>query len=100
MNRNSYQSYSGTYYNGGANKTASSGLGGTNAQRSPLYPIGPTLTQPEFKPIQRGTSPYLSRQGLMPPSYDQRHRHQTATGFNQTAGENHFDTTKINYEDR
>lgn len=32
-------------------------------QRMPLYPIGPTITQPEFRPIQRGVSPspYLSK---------------------------------------
>lgn len=39
--------------------TSTTGFG----QRAPLYPIGPTLTQPEFKPMQRGLSPspYLSR---------------------------------------
>ena len=98
MNRNSYQTYSGTYYNGSNNfKTSTSGFGGATLQRAPLYPIGPSLPQPEFKPIQRGTSPYVSRQGLMPPSYDQRVRHQTSTGFNQGV-EKRMDMTKMSYE--
>lgn len=83
MNRNSYQTYQGTFYN--TANSYKSVLGATAGVRAPLYPIGPTLPQAEFKPIQRGTSPYVSRQGLMPPSYEQRHRHQTTTVFNQTS---------------
>jgi hypothetical protein len=46
-----------------------------NNSRSPLYPIGPSLTQQEFHPIKRAPlpSPYLSRQGVMPPSYEQKY---------------------------
>ena len=101
MNRNSYSS---NYYNAQPNyKTASSGFGTQGGvTRTPLYPIGPTLPPPQFKGIQRGTSPYVSRQGLMPPSYEQRHRHQTTTNFNQTSGNTlgRIDHTKISYEDR
>lgn len=69
MNRNTFQSYNATQYsNMNPYKTANQPFREQNA-RSPLYPIGPTLTQPEFKPIQRGVSPYVSRQGMMPPSY-------------------------------
>jgi hypothetical protein len=102
MNRNSYQTYSGTYYQG-SQKTGGSGFGSTNPQRPPLYPIGPTLPQPEFKPVSMAPSPYVSRQGMLPPSYEQRHRHQNTTNFNQTAGSlggGRFDMTKISYEER
>ena len=105
MNRNSYSS---NYYNAQPSyKTASSGFGATAVpSRPPLYPIGPTLPQPEFKGIQRGTSPYVSRQGLLPPSYEQRHRHQASSNFHQTVGgmggmgAGRTDLTKISYEDR
>ena len=105
MNRNSYSS---NYYNAPPSyKTASSGFGATGGlpTRPPLYPIGPTLTQPEFKGIQRGASPYVSRQGMLPPSYEQRHRHQASSNFHQTVGTGGMgggrtDMTKINYEDR
>lgn len=101
MNRNNYQTYSGSFYN--TANSYKSGFGATTGARAPLYPIGPSLPQPEFKPIQRGTSPYISRQGLIPPSYEQRHRHQTTTGFNQSSanmGERRYDLTKLSYEER
>lgn len=105
MNRNSFQTYTAGYQASTQHyKSASSGFGLTAAQRAPLYPIGPTLPQPEFKGIQRGTSPYISRQGLQPPSYEQRYQQQTTSNFNQTsgslAGGRRYDTTKINYEER
>jgi len=34
--------------------------------------------------VQRGVSPYLSRQGMQPPSYEQRYLHQNTTGFGGT----------------
>jgi hypothetical protein len=104
MNRNSYQSFSGSHYsNANPYKTT---LGGFRepAARSPLYPIGPTLTQPEFKPLQRGVSPYISRQGVMPPSYEQRYLHQSTSNFmnatNQKSMGRQYDPVKINYEER
>lgn len=101
MNRNSYQTYAAGYNVASQSyKTSSSGFGATTGQRAPLYPIGPTLPQPEFKVIQRGTSPYVSRQGLQPPSYEQRYHHQTTSNFNQTSSSQmgrRYDNTKINY---
>ena len=72
MYRNSYQTH--TSFNSQPHSqfryTSTTGFG----QRAPLYPIGPTLTQPEFKPMQRGVSPspYLNREGMRPPSYEER----------------------------
>jgi hypothetical protein len=69
MNRNSHLNYSASQFsNSNPYKTVAGPFRQQNS-RSPLYPIGPTLTQPEFKPVQRGVSPYVSRQGVMPPSY-------------------------------
>ena len=47
INRNGYKTYGGGNfgYNQGY-KTVSSGMGTVNNMRAPLYPIGPTLTQP------------------------------------------------------
>ena len=100
MNRNNYQSHTSNFYQAQPTyKTISTGFyNQQTATRAPLYPIGPTLAQPEFKPIQRGTSPYVSRQGLMPPSYEQRHRHQTSSNFNQGGGRT--DHTQVYYEER
>ena len=104
MNINSFQCYSAP---GNSNlapyKTASQPFRDT-ASRAPLYPIGPTLTQPEFKPMQRGVSPYASRQGLMPPSYEQRYLHQSTSNFlnntNQVSMGKRYDQTKVNFEER
>lgn len=83
MNRNTFQSYNASHYsNNNPYKTAT--VFREQNSRSPLYPIGPTLTQPEFKPIQRGVSPYMSRQGMAPPSYEQRYLHQTSSLPNNT----------------
>jgi hypothetical protein len=71
--------------------------GGITNQRSPLYPIGPSLSQPEFKPIQRGVSPYISRQGLAPPSYQQSYYQQSSSNF-VNRGSLGLEGSKINYE--
>ena len=99
MNRKNYQTYTSGYpAMPPSYKTVSSGFGVTSQQRTPLYPIGPSLPQPEFKSIQRGTSPYISRQGLQPPSYEQRYHHQTTTGFQQAGtGVGRFDKSKKNF---
>ena len=104
MNRNSFQGYSATAYtNANPYKTASQPFRET-ASRAPLYPIGPTLSQAEFKPMQRGVSPYASRQGMMPPSYEQRYLHQSSSNFlnntNQVSMGKRYDQTKVNYEER
>lgn len=104
MNRNSFQGYSATgFSNPVSYKTASQPFRDTSS-RAPLYPIGPTLTQPEFKPMQRGMSPYASRQGMMPPSYEQRYLHQSTSNFlnntNQVSMGKRYDQSKVNYEDR
>ena len=59
MNRNNYQTYTASNFQ--ASQSYKMATGGITNQRSPLYPIGPSLPQPEFKPIQRGVSPYISR---------------------------------------
>ena len=63
---NSFQSYQGR-----ANSFSKTGTQ-FNQSRSPLYPIGPSLTQQEFHPVRRAPSPspYItSKQGIKPPSY-------------------------------
>lgn len=96
MNRNSYQGYSSNLaYPPQAAKSATShfraSASGFSQSRTPLYPIGPTLTQPEFKPMARGASPYLSRQTLRPPSYEQRYLPQAQGARGQEA-------TRMDYE--
>ena len=51
------------------------GTGGAFYPRAPLYPIGPTITQPNFKVMTRGhsPSPYLQNVNIKPPSYEQRY---------------------------
>ena len=72
MYRTSYGNQRHNYSSGSLNKDSmkrSNHFGGTgtsfNASRSPLYPIGPTLTQPAFKPMNKGfiPSPYLPKSG-------------------------------------
>ena len=43
--------------------------------RAPMYPIGPTLTQQGFRPMNRpmSPSPYLQNPNIKPPSYEQRY---------------------------
>lgn len=95
MNRNSYQSY--TANNFAPSQSYKMATGGLNNQRAPLYPIGPTIPQPEFKPIQRGISPYISRQGIVPPSYHQSYYQQTNSNLGNR-GNLGFEGSKINYE--
>lgn len=100
MNRNSFQSYTASHYsNAQPNPYKTNAPFQTHQSRSPLYPIGPTLTQPEFKPMQRGTSPYVSRQGIMPPSYEQRYLHQSSLPNNtsQLSLGRQYAPHKINY---
>lgn len=70
--------------------TSTSGFG----VRSPLYPIGPTIPQPQYQHIQRGfsPSPYLNKNNLRPPSYETRYLGQS-DGFT-------MHEPSINYEDR
>jgi hypothetical protein len=101
MFRNTYQS---NYSSGSLSKTQfkSSNVVNQSQMRAPLYPIGPMLTQPETKTYQRGMSPYVSRQGIHPPSYEQRYLTQNSMLRNNmsslTLGDNNM--TRINYEDR
>ena len=69
MNRNSYLNYSASQFSNSNPYKTTVGPFLQQNNRSPLYPIGPSLSQPDFKPVQRGVSPYMSRQGIMPPSY-------------------------------
>lgn len=71
MNRGFQSQYGGFNQSSQQRYTSSNGFN----QRSPLYPIGPTLTQPEFRPMTRGMSPspYLNRQSMKPPSYEDWH---------------------------
>lgn len=90
MYRNSYNpsaSFSQTHQSR-IRGTSSSGFGA----RASLYPIGPTLAQPEFQGIQRGfsPSPYLNKAGIRPPSYETRY-------LTRTDG---FTANPINYEER
>ena len=93
MYRNSFQTHTGFNSQSTQNQfryTSSSGFG----QRPPLYPIGPTLTQPEFKPMARpmSPSPYLhNREGIRPPSYEERFLKKAES----MAGQNN-----ISYEER
>ena len=92
MYRNSYQTTSNFGMQPGNSQmryTSSTGFG----QRAPLYPIGPTLTQPQFQPIQRGVSPspYLAREGIKPPSYDERYLRRAESFAGQS---------NISYEER
>lgn len=96
MNRNSYQTYSAGQF-AATNKSYKMATGNIANQRAPLYPVGPTLPQPEFKPIQRGVSPYISRQGLAPPSYQQSYYQQSTSNLGNR-GSLGFEGSKINYE--
>jgi len=44
MNRNNYQTYSGSNF--GASQSYKMATGGITNQRAPLYPIGPSIPQP------------------------------------------------------
>ena len=79
MYRNSYGN---NYSSGSIGKETwkkSGGFAGRDSSytgtRSPLYPIGPSLTQPGFTPVNRGfsPSPYLKHHDVKPPSYQQRY---------------------------
>ena len=79
MFHNSYQKTNSSFAQNPYSITSPSGFGHS---RSPLYPVGPTLPRPEFKPVQtRGLSPspYLNRQGMQPPSYEEKYLKRAET---------------------